>query len=165
MNLWCYIGEYVLTLIFKVMLLLRILNVVIRPIYFLIPLLTILPYRLIIRNQTISECEGFSSMVANFIRVSKILTLVFVILKVDIANEWDWGVVFWPIWCCICILSLVSLGILLLFLGSVCSCLNNETTIDEVISTGWLLYVLAGGIACVSVFFYGLAAHLDLEED
>ena len=113
------------------------------------------------RVVAINECQSFSSMFLQLSKWVKAFLLLSIGTKLDGHADWEWVGVFWPVWVALCFMSLVSVGIFLLFVGAVSSYCNGETSKEEVISTLWLFYTTGGATIGYSAFFYYLLQVLD----
>ena len=72
------------------------------------------------------------------------MAVVTVSLKLDGYADYTWLSALWPFWVAISLLILISIGVLLLLVGSLCSWIMKECEATEVICSLWLLWTTAG---------------------
>ena len=125
------------------------------------PLFLALAIRLVVRSKDQHQCHSFSNMVRFtqlffFGRWFKLATLACLGLKLDGLAEWGWHTALWPVWLGLGFLFLLSIGLLLLFLGSISSYISGEADLDEIVSLLWLFVSGAGTSSALGYYLYAL---------
>lgn len=71
---------------------------------------------------------------------------------------------FWPGWVAVSMLTLISIGVLLLVFGSMCAWISGEVRAREVLCVCWFLYVTAGSCGGMVSLLVLLTKTLDGED-
>ena len=74
----------------------------------------------------------------------RIATTITVSLKTDGALQCSWLTALWPCWVGLALLTLISLGVVLLLGGTICWWIGKKCTWEEVACTFWLTWAVAG---------------------
>ncbi len=77
-------------------------------------------------------------------RISRIAATITISLKVDEIMECSWLTALWPCWVALCLLLVVSVGVLLLLIGTVYWWIGKKCSWDEVLCTMWLCWGVVG---------------------
>jgi len=78
--------------------------------------------------------------------------------------HWHWTSVFWPGWVAVSMLTLISIGVVLLVFGSLCAWISGEVRTREVLCVCWFLYVTAGSCGGMISLLILLTKTLDGED-
>ena len=97
-------------------------------------------------------------------RCTRLALLLTTSLKLTGLVQWHWTSVFWPGWVTLSMLSLISIGVLLLVFGSVCAWASGELRTREILCVSWFFYVTAGSSSGVIALLILIAKTLDGED-
>lgn len=82
--------------------------------------------------------------------------------KIDGYEGFTWTSAFWPCWMLISFMSIVTLGLLLLLVGSFCTWAVNEAEGIEVLASGWMLVSSFGVTFSLSLFLTTVANYMEI---
>lgn len=77
-------------------------------------------------------------------RISRIAATITISLKIDEIMECSWLTALWPCWVALCLLMVVSVGVLLLLIGTIYWWIGKKCSWDEVLCTIWLSWGVVG---------------------
>jgi hypothetical protein len=117
-----------------------------------------------------SECGSFSEMVRPrqsrcLITTVKLITLIFIALKVDDQADVSWNTVFWACWLLVAMMFVISTGVFLLFTGAVCTWAVNEAEGFEVLACAWLFFTTFGASFSFAVVLSQVVGYLNSTDD
>lgn len=129
----------------------------------LVPLLLGNLFRSLIRTPPHNECTALSNLVRSrqIIFTSQWLesfTFIMLALLLDGYIEVKWSAAIWPIWVMLIFIGLITLGSLLLAIGSFFSYLSAQTGLKDFVASVWLLYTTGGSFFSFGYFFLALTS-------
>lgn len=131
-----------------------------------LPLSFHLVIRFLYRETALNDCYAFSGMVRSMQfrliwRCTRLALLLTISLKVSGAVHWPWASVFWPGWVTLSMLTLISIGVLLLVFGSFCAWVSGEVRTKEVLCVCWFLYVTSGSCGAIIALLVLISKYMD----
>ena len=72
------------------------------------------------------------------------MAVITISMKLDHYEGYSWYAALWPFWVSFALLLLISIGVLLLFVGSLCSYVLKECDRSELYCSFWLLWTITG---------------------
>lgn len=122
--------------------------------------------KIVLRWYIRSECLLLSELVRvtqvfNIHVVVKAITAISFGLKFEGFGGFTWVSVFWPCWILASFMSIVSLGMFLLFIGTLCTRLFNETDSIEIVASAWMFFSSIGVPFSLSLFLLSLGDYME----
>ncbi|OMJ90776.1 hypothetical protein SteCoe_6755 [Stentor coeruleus] len=96
------------------------------------------------RDKAYSQCQSFSNIYFFCGNWVKIITILSIGLKLDGFTNWSWVGILWPVWITLCFLCIMSIGGLLVTIGSICAFYYKESHAGDLLSSLWFFYTSTG---------------------
>mmetsp|Transcript_13246 Transcript_13246/g.24828 ORF Transcript_13246/g.24828 Transcript_13246/m.24828 type:complete len:452 (-) Transcript_13246:179-1534(-) len=125
------------------------------------PLILEVVTKIVMRWLITSECFLFSELVFTTYVITKLITFISLGFKFDGYDGFTWTSVFWPCWMLISFMSIVTLGLFLLLIGSFCTWAVNEAEAIEVLASAWMFISSFGVTFSLSLFLITVGHYMD----